>query len=188
MGAQHPACRQSVLMLALIAHSVSAWASTPAATPSPDFDWSSDPVEQAWSALPRFTPQPEVSASPAPASGMEISTADAQRIAHRVWENECGGTVEGLTSWNEGEQFASLGIGHFIWYPAGPQGPSEESFPRLLTFLAGNGAALPEMLEYSAGGDRVLTRRVANSPPERHEERWLPGWRARVRTYRTGPL
>ncbi len=29
------------------------------------------------------------------------------------------GTVSGLTSWNEGEEFASLGIGHFIWYPAG---------------------------------------------------------------------
>jgi hypothetical protein len=30
---------------------------------------------------------------------------------------------------------------------------------------------------------RVLERRVRNAPPERGEERWLEGWRARVRRY-----
>jgi hypothetical protein len=29
----------------------------------------------------------------------------------------------------------------------------------------------------------VLTRRVANSPVERNEKRWLSGWRNRVLTY-----
>jgi hypothetical protein len=46
-------------------------------------------------------------------------------IGHRVWQNECNGTREGLTSWNTGENFASLGIGHFIWYPKGVNGPFE---------------------------------------------------------------
>ena len=44
--------------------------------------------------------------------------------------------MEGLTSWNAGENFASLGIGHFIWYPKGERGPFEESFPKFVRFVA----------------------------------------------------
>jgi hypothetical protein len=29
----------------------------------------------------------------------------------------------------------------------------------------------------------LLKRRVNNAPKDRHEERWLPGWLARVETY-----
>ncbi len=65
------------------------------------------------------------------------------RVGKRIWQNECGGTVAGLTSWNGGEDFASLGIGHFIWYPQGRSGPFAESFPPLLTFLAAHGTATP---------------------------------------------
>src|SRR5262249_41726179 len=50
------------------------------------------------------------------------------------------------TSWNAGEDFASLGIGHFIWYPAGKRGPFEESFPRLLEFLRQQKVPLPAWL------------------------------------------
>ncbi|HEY2711976.1 MAG TPA: hypothetical protein VGI60_05630 [Chthoniobacterales bacterium] len=230
-------------------------------------------------------------------------------IGRRIWQNECGGTIAGLTSWNVGEDFASLGIGHFIWYPAGQRGPFEESFPTFLHFAEQHGAkvpeqviarsdapcpwnsrgeflaaesstrmkllrkfladtidlqaqvlvarlrnALPRMLESAPPGDRdritqsfqgvastargcyalvdyvnfkgegvlareryrgrgwgllqvlegmpattrgeterkdfadsaarVLRERVENSPPERHEKRWLPGWLSRVATYR----
>lgn len=72
-----------------------------------------------------------------------VSPADAQKIGRRIWQNECGGTVAGLTSWNAGEDFASLGIGHFIWYPKGRRGPYEESFPALARFLASRGAPVP---------------------------------------------
>jgi hypothetical protein len=68
------------------------------------------------------------------------------RIGKKIWQNECNGTVSGLTSWNEGENFASLGIGHFIWYPAGMPGPFEESFPALVRFIAAHGAKLPSLL------------------------------------------
>jgi hypothetical protein len=71
-------------------------------------------------------------------------------IGRRVWQNECGGTREGLTSWNTGENFASLGIGHFIWYPKGVDGPFDESFPELLRFLAANGTRLPAWLKPEA--------------------------------------
>ena len=234
-----------------------------------------------------------------------ITPRELESIGRRVWQNECGGTREGLTSWNQGENFASLGIGHFIWYPKGVNGPFEESFPSLVRYLSSNGvklpawlkaeddcpwttraefmaaskgekmnelrdlladtiqhqarflaqrmeASLPKMLEsapkaqrarikanydklaatqrgtfalidyvnfkgegtketerykgegwgmlqvlagmgesegaspaalFSRSAEEVLTRRVHNAPPERHEEKWLAGWKNRVRAY-----
>jgi hypothetical protein len=233
---------------------------------------------------------------------VHLSDTQADQIGRRLWRNECGGTISGLTSWNSGENFASLGIGHFIWYPVGQRGPFEESFPPLLTYLKESGvtlpawlaesrgcpwpdragfladlhssrlqelrsilahtvplqarfaanrleAALPKMLaeaspaeqakvkqsfyrvaatssgmyplvdyvnfkgegtspteryrgqgwgllqvletmkdgpaleQFRVAASQMLTRRVHNAPPERHEERWLPGWLSRVRTY-----
>jgi hypothetical protein len=235
-----------------------------------------------------------------------LSKTEASRIGKKIWQNECNGTIAGLTSWNAGEDFASLGIGHFIWYAEGKRGPFEESFPKLVTFIsdhdvevpawlrpprscpwssraaferAQNSAemtqlrsllartvdlqaqflvdrlehALPKMLEETAPGNRtrveqqfervasspqgcyalvdyvnfkgegvlhteryrgqgwgllqvleemhgtsngpeaveefsravkaILIRRVKNSPPERGESRWLPGWLNRVNSY-----
>lgn len=236
------------------------------------------------------------------AQSIHLTDSQAQSVGRQLWQNESGGSIAGLTAWNTGEDFASLGIGHFIWYPVGKRGPFEESFPPLLAFLRSSGAsipgwlseadgcpwatraeflaamtsskmeelrallartiglqarfaanrlekALPKMLaaasaekrasvqhnfarvaalpngayalmdyvnfkgegtlvterykgegwgllqvletmgegpaleEFSRAADKVLTRRVQNSPPERGEQRWLPGWRNRVRSY-----
>jgi hypothetical protein len=68
------------------------------------------------------------------------------RIGKKIWQNECAGTIAGLTSWNTGENFASLGIGHFIWYPKGVRGPFDESFPELVEFAAARGENLPEVV------------------------------------------
>ena len=232
---------------------------------------------------------------------LEIPDKQATEIGRRIWKNECAGTASGLTSWNAGEGFASLGIAHFIWYPAGQRGPFEESFPGLARFLKANGqpvkdwmlgpcpwksrtdflgdangprlkdlrvllvatvslqaryaaerleSALPKMLAAAPAGERAkveanfqrvaaeplgyyalmdyvnfkgegtnaseryhgigwgllqvltnmnpsrpalqafarsadetLTLRVKNSPPERNEAKWLPGWRSRLKTY-----
>lgn len=84
------------------------------------------------------------------AVAIEIASADATRIGRKVWQNECSGTVEGLVSWNEGEAFPSLGIGHFIWYPAGKPGPFEESFPKLVALLAEHGNKVPDWLHHAA--------------------------------------
>lgn len=81
-----------------------------------------------------------------PAEAQNLSQPQLERIGRRIWQNECAGTVEGLTSWNKGEYFASLGIGHFIWYPAGVQGPFEESFPPLVRWLQQTGAPVPPWL------------------------------------------
>jgi len=238
-------------------------------------------------------------------SASAITPRELDTIGRRVWQNECDGTREGLTSWNTGENFASLGIGHFIWYPKGPNGPFEESFPPLVKFFTANGikppvwlkaeddcpwnsraeflaaaksekmnelrdlmantiqlqarflvqrmeASLPKMLDsapkaqrakikanydklaatqrgtfalvdyvnfkgegtketerykgegwglmqvlagmgesegespaalFAKSAEDVLTRRVHNAPADRHEERWLTGWKNRVRAY-----
>jgi len=79
------------------------------------------------------------------ASAIDLSRADALRIGKKVWQNECGGTISGLTSWNAGENFASLGIGHFIWYPKGVRGPFKESFPQFASFAADLRAKLPQV-------------------------------------------
>lgn len=239
-------------------------------------------------------------------AAINLSPSEAQRIGRRIWQNECNGTVAGLTAWNSGENFASLGIGHFIWYPKGQRGPFEESFPKFVTFArekeaplpawlqpgmdcpwnsraefnqasqsgrtkelrqflaktvdvqaafmverlqqalpkmlaeassterasvqerfdrvadspngcyalidyvnfkgegtlateryAGQGWGLLQVLEgmpqennaravndFAESAKRVLTNRVKNSPPERNESRWLPGWLSRINTYR----
>ena len=240
------------------------------------------------------------------AEPVHISDSEALRIGKKVWQNESNGSITGLTAWNSGENFASLGIGHFIWYPEGVHGPFEESFPKFLAFARDHRAMIPawlnqalacpwnsriefskaqnssqmqelrqflahnvdlqaqfmvarlqqslaKMLDEAAPADRanvqlqfgrvastahgcyalvdyvnfkgegvlhteryrgegwgliqvleqmhgtdsgasaarefsnstaaILRRRVQNSPPERHEARWLPGWLNRVRTY-----
>lgn len=237
---------------------------------------------------------------------IQLSPDQARAVGQRIWQNECAGTIEGLTSWNSGEGFASLGIGHFIWYPEGRTGRFEESFPALIDYLSARGEevpawvlearkrgcpwstreqfqadqnstrmrelrgflhrtipgqtaflvqrlenALPKMLgaaprnqrrqieerfrrvaqapgglyalidyvnfkgegvspteryrgqgwgllqvlqgmddresevmkSYAASAERVLRQRVANSPPERNEQRWMQGWANRVRGY-----
>ncbi len=239
-------------------------------------------------------------------AGIRLSDAEAEAVGRKIWKNESGATIDGLTHWNKGENFASLGIGHFIWYKAGEPGPFTESFPGLLDAIGASGRTLPAWLSgrptcpwsdrdaffadfrgarmnelrsllagtigvqaryaadrlegalekilaaapaaerpalqarfdrvasvpngvyalmdyvnfkgeginpseryngagwgllqvlqgmadaapgqpsvkaFAAAADEALTRRVANSPPARDENRWLPGWRKRLRTY-----
>jgi len=84
-------------------------------------------------------------------AAMAFAGPDAQlaRIAQLVFHNECAAKLSCLTSWNRGEEFASLGIGHFIWYPQGTaesDKPFAESFPALLAFLQSKGTTLPDWL------------------------------------------
>ena len=83
---------------------------------------------------------------PKPLHATTFSHVDVLKIGKKIWQNECNGTIAGLTSWNAGEDFASLGIGHFIWYPKGRPGPFEESFPKLVSFISKRGAKLPALL------------------------------------------
>lgn len=87
------------------------------------------------------TANPPTQAGPAVGSG--LSGAQKAAIGRKIWQNESGGTVNGLTTWNAGEEFPSLGIGHFIWYPAGYRGPFEESWPQFVAFARAQGANPP---------------------------------------------
>lgn len=72
-----------------------------------------------------------------------FADGDLSDIGQRVWRNECAGSVQGLVSWNAGEQFPSLGIGHFIWYPAGVREVFDESFPKFVSFAQAHGVVMP---------------------------------------------
>lgn len=80
-------------------------------------------------------------------AGIRLSDADALKIGRKIWQNEAGQSVERLTHWNAGENFASLGIGHFIWYKKDERGPFVESFPGLLDAITTAGAPMPAWLQ-----------------------------------------
>lgn len=78
-------------------------------------------------------------------SGVSLSLTAAQKaaIGKKIWQNESGGKISGLTHWNDGEEFPSLGIGHFIWYPKGFDGRWTESWPEFVRFAAARGKTVP---------------------------------------------
>ena len=80
-------------------------------------------------------------------AGIRLSDAEAEAVGRKIWKNESGATIDGLTHWNKGENFGSFGIGHFIWYKAGEPGPFTESFPGLLDALTASGRTLPGWLQ-----------------------------------------
>lgn len=67
-------------------------------------------------------------------------------IGTKIWQNESGCSIEKLTFWKSGEEFPSLGINHFIWFPATYHGPFTQTFPTLLKFLQNKGVTLPAWL------------------------------------------
>jgi hypothetical protein len=75
-----------------------------------------------------------------------LSQEQMQTIGQRIWQNECNGSIEGLVCWNKGEEFPSVGIGHFVWYPQGAAKQFEETFPELLLFFEKKGVKLPAWL------------------------------------------
>ena len=111
-------------------------------------------------------------------AAINLSSAETRRIGNRIWQNECGGTVAGLTSWNAGENFASLGIGHFIWYPKGVRGPFDESFPKFAQFVRARGGKLPGVLsanESCPWQTRAEFNQAAQSPPMKELRSFLAG-------------
>lgn len=88
-----------------------------------------------------------------------IDATQAAALADKVWRNESGRDIDKILWWNRGEDFASLGIGHFIWYPAGVDGPFQESFPGLLIFLSSRGVSLPDWLANGSPWDCPWTTR-----------------------------
>jgi hypothetical protein len=76
-------------------------------------------------------------------SEIHLSKKDAQYIAKKVWQNEGAGLDKYLIWWNDGEDFASLGIGHFIWFPPHHTERFREVFPMVLEYIQSRGVKLP---------------------------------------------
>lgn len=72
-----------------------------------------------------------------------LSSQELLRIADHIFRNESGGDPDNLVHWNDGENFASMGLGHFTWYPAGYAARFGNTFPDLLGYLQANGVQLP---------------------------------------------
>lgn len=107
-----------------------------------------------------------------------LTDSQASWLGQQVFANECRSELSCLTSWNPGEDFPSLGIGHFIWYQEQQAEIFEETFPSLLAFLTAKGVRLPAWLQASAHQD-------ANSPWRSREEFYADIDSARMQTLRT---
>jgi hypothetical protein len=107
-----------------------------------------------------------------------LSADVAKKVGQRIWFNETAGHRDAITAWNANEEFASLGVGHFIWYPAGKAAPFEESFPRLLEFLRKENTHLPSWVDRTPippnpWTSRTDFKRNFNSPEMRELRQFL---------------
>jgi len=92
----------------------------------------------------------------APLELPDVGASDYYWIASRIYENETRGQPKYLTYWGEGEDFPSLGIGHFIWFPEGVDAPFDESFPTMVAYVreqASDCSPLPDWLQKLEGFD-----------------------------------
>lgn len=105
-----------------------------------------------------------------------LNAIDAEAIGKKIWRNECAGTIEGLTTWNKGEDFPSMGIGHFIWYVEGRSGPFDESFPKLIGYLETKQVRVPQWVINATGSpwqSRTEFDHAKNSPQMRELRQFL---------------
>lgn len=111
-------------------------------------------------------PQTAPAAAPMP-------RVDTAVLGRKIWVNECGGRVQGLVSWNDGEAFPSLGIGHFIWFPAGVQEPFSESFPGFVRYARACGINVPAFFDGAAPWANKTAFLTDGSGKAEAMRRWL---------------
>ena len=102
---------------------------------------SQKPTKKTVTNKPRtYTPKQASSLPPIPLGELRL-------IADKIFQNEGGGNLNNLVHWNDGEDFASMGVGHFTWYPAGRSARFGNTFPDVLTHLQAKGVQLPVWLQ-----------------------------------------
>ncbi len=107
---------------------------------------------------PVIAPRPSVVVKPRPIKpppvihypkGVErprLSQYELRVISNKIYLNEASSNPDKLMIWAKGENFASVGIGHFIWYPAGEPKRFDETFPLMIDYFVQNGVKIPPWL------------------------------------------
>jgi len=80
------------------------------------------------------------------AETINLTEKQANFVAMKVWHNEGAGLDKYLIHWNIGEDFASIGIGHFIWFSEGHTEKFHEVFPDVVAFMQHKNVELPDWL------------------------------------------
>ena len=109
-------------------------------------------------------------------AGVTLNGAQRKSVGMKIWQNESGGKISGLTHWNEGEEFPSLGIGHFIWYPARFNGRWTETWPEFVKFAQNKGVRgipSPALLPDCPWNNRVVFQRDFNGKALTALRSWL---------------
>jgi len=85
--------------------------------------------------------------APAQNAHQQSENSELYAIGDQIFKNETGGRIDQLVHWNLREDFASMGIGHFTWYPSGRRARFGNTFPGLLDYLQKNGVQLPAWVQ-----------------------------------------
>jgi hypothetical protein len=75
-----------------------------------------------------------------------LTTYELNVISDKIYQNETGGNPKYLMFWSSNEDFASLGIGHFIWYPKEEPKRFDETFPSMIDYYVANKIEVPKWL------------------------------------------
>jgi len=78
-----------------------------------------------------------------------LSQYELNVIAEKIYQNETSGNPKHLMYWSKNEDFASLGIGHFIWYPAGSVKRFDETFPLMIDYYVAKKIEIPAWLHHA---------------------------------------
>ena len=74
---------------------------------------------------------------------IKVNAKISKKIGKQIYINECSGDLEKLVFWKQGEDFVSVGIGHFIWCSK-ERCSFIDSFPELRAFLILNKIKIPK--------------------------------------------
>lgn len=76
-----------------------------------------------------------------------FSNQELRYVGSLIYKNEIGNNRQNLVFWNPNESFPSLGIGHFVWYPAGYNKSNTDTLPKLVSFYKSKGIDVPKVLQ-----------------------------------------
>jgi len=91
-------------------------------------------------------------------------------IAEKIYQNETGGNSKFLMFWSTHEDFASLGIGHFIWYPQGEPQKFDQTFPAMIDYYIAKNVEIPQWLHHARKVGAPWKNRKAFESARNHKE------------------